>query len=39
MVPEHLLLAIDHVGVAVPDLDEAVAFYAATFGLPFELDA
>ena len=33
MVPEHLLLAIDHVGVAVPDLDEAIAFYASTFGL------
>ncbi len=33
MVPEHLLLAIDHVGIAVPDLDEAVAFYATTFGL------
>ncbi|MEV6629236.1 methylmalonyl-CoA epimerase [Actinoplanes sp. NPDC051470] len=27
------LLRIDHVGVAVPDLDEAVAFYAETFGL------
>jgi methylmalonyl-CoA/ethylmalonyl-CoA epimerase len=33
MVPEHLLLAIDHVGIAVPDLDEAIGFYAATFGL------
>jgi methylmalonyl-CoA/ethylmalonyl-CoA epimerase len=28
-----LLTAIDHVGVAVPDLDEAVAFYEGTFGL------
>lgn len=27
------LLRIDHVGVAVPDLDEAVTFYAETFGL------
>jgi methylmalonyl-CoA/ethylmalonyl-CoA epimerase len=33
MVPQHLLTAIDHVGVAVPDLDEAVAFYAEKFGL------
>ena len=24
---------IDHVGIAVPDLDEAIAFYARTFGL------
>ena len=27
------LLRIDHVGVAVPDLPEAVAFYAETFGM------
>jgi methylmalonyl-CoA/ethylmalonyl-CoA epimerase len=27
------LLRIDHVGVAVPDLSEAVTFYAETFGL------
>ncbi|MGH3355625.1 MAG: methylmalonyl-CoA epimerase [Nocardioidaceae bacterium] len=33
MVPEHLLTAIDHVGIAVPDLDEAVAFYGEKFGL------
>ena len=32
-VPEHLLVAIDHVGVAVPDLDEAVAFYETTYGM------
>jgi len=32
-IPEHLFLAIDHVGVAVPDLDEAIAFYTRTFGL------
>ncbi|MDQ1730155.1 MAG: methylmalonyl-CoA/ethylmalonyl-CoA epimerase [Pseudonocardiales bacterium] len=27
------ILRIDHVGLAVPDLDEAIAFYAGTFGL------
>jgi methylmalonyl-CoA/ethylmalonyl-CoA epimerase len=27
------LCRIDHVGVAVPDLDEAISFYAETFGL------
>lgn len=27
------LLRIDHVGIAVPDLDEAIRFYAETFGL------
>ena len=32
-VPEHLFTAIDHVGIAVPDLDEAIAFYATTFGM------
>jgi methylmalonyl-CoA/ethylmalonyl-CoA epimerase len=32
-VPEHLLVAVDHVGIAVPDLDEAIAFYRDTFGL------
>ena len=32
-IPEHLFTAIDHVGVAVPDLDEAVAFYRDTFGM------
>lgn len=26
-VPDHLFIAIDHVGIAVPDLDEAIAFY------------
>ncbi len=25
--------AIDHIGIAVNDIDEAVAFYAATFGV------
>ena len=33
LVPEHLLIAIDHVGIAVPDLDEAIAFYSSLFGL------
>lgn len=29
----HLLQTIDHVGIAVPDLDEALEFYARTFDL------
>jgi methylmalonyl-CoA/ethylmalonyl-CoA epimerase len=33
IVPDHLLIAIDHVGIAVPDLDAAIEFYEATFGL------
>jgi methylmalonyl-CoA/ethylmalonyl-CoA epimerase len=33
LVPGHLLLAIDHVGIAVPDLDDALEMYASTFGL------
>ncbi|MDO5501807.1 MAG: methylmalonyl-CoA epimerase [Actinomycetia bacterium] len=28
-----LFTAIDHVGVAVPDLDEAIAFYEGTYGM------
>jgi len=32
-VPEHLFIAIDHVGIAVPDLDEAIAFYRDAFGM------
>ena len=32
-VPGHLLVAIDHVGIAVPDLDAAMEFYSSTFGL------
>ena len=32
-VPAHLFTAIDHVGIAVPDLDEAIAFYRDTFGM------
>ncbi len=30
---DELFTAIDHVGVAVPDLDEAIAFYESTFGM------
>ncbi len=33
LVPQHLLVAIDHVGIAVPDLDDALAFYSSVFGL------
>jgi methylmalonyl-CoA/ethylmalonyl-CoA epimerase len=33
VIPEHLFVAIDHVGIAVPDLDEAIAFYRDTFGM------
>ncbi len=32
-IPDHLFVCIDHVGVAVPDLDEAIAFYASAFGM------
>jgi methylmalonyl-CoA/ethylmalonyl-CoA epimerase len=28
-----VFLRVDHVGIAVPDLDEAIAWYGATFGL------
>lgn len=30
---EHTVTAIDHVGIAVPDLDEAIRWYASTLGL------
>lgn len=30
---QHLFTAIDHVGIAVPDLDEAIAFYSGTYGM------
>lgn len=33
VLPTDLVLAIDHVGVAVPDLDVAVAFYTEVFGM------
>jgi methylmalonyl-CoA/ethylmalonyl-CoA epimerase len=32
ILPAHLITAIDHVGIAVHDLDEAIAFYTETFG-------
>jgi len=32
-LPSHLFTAIDHVGIAVADLDEAVGFYEKTFGM------
>jgi methylmalonyl-CoA/ethylmalonyl-CoA epimerase len=32
-LPEHLFVCVDHVGVAVPDLDEAIAFYRDAFGM------
>src|SRR3954453_16738400 len=31
--PSELFTTIDHVGIAVPDLEEAIAFYASTFGV------
>ncbi len=30
---QHLFTAIDHVGIAVRDLDEAIAFYRETYGM------
>ncbi|WP_030482604.1 methylmalonyl-CoA epimerase [Nocardioides aequoreus] len=32
-LPQHLFTAIDHVGVAVPDLDAAIATYTEKFGM------
>jgi methylmalonyl-CoA/ethylmalonyl-CoA epimerase len=32
-VPDPLFVCIDHVGVAVPDLDAAIAFYRDAFGM------
>ena len=32
-IPAHLFTAIDHVGIAVPDLDAAIAFYRDTYGM------
>jgi methylmalonyl-CoA/ethylmalonyl-CoA epimerase len=32
-LPQPLFTAVDHVGVAVPDLDEAIAFYRDAFGM------
>ena len=33
-LPTELFTAIDHVGVAVPDLDAAIAFYRDSLGMP-----
>ncbi len=33
LVPDPLFTAIDHVGIAVPDLDEAMAFYRDRYGM------
>ncbi len=32
-IPSALFTQIDHVGIAVPDLDEAIAFYQNVFGM------
>ena len=32
-IPEHLFTHIDHVGIAVPDLDVAMAFYRDPYGM------
>jgi methylmalonyl-CoA/ethylmalonyl-CoA epimerase len=32
-IPAHLFTCIDHVGVAVPDLDEAITLYKNVFGM------
>jgi methylmalonyl-CoA/ethylmalonyl-CoA epimerase len=32
-IPDHLFTAIDHVGIAVADLDAAIAFYRDTYGM------
>lgn len=32
-IPDHLFVAVDHVGIAVPDLDVAIAFYRDAFDM------
>ena len=32
-IPPHLFVCIDHVGVAVPDLDQAIALYTSAYGM------
>lgn len=32
-IPLHLFIAVDHVGIAVPDLDAAITFYREVFGM------
>jgi methylmalonyl-CoA/ethylmalonyl-CoA epimerase len=34
--PTGLFTAIDHVGIAVPDLDQAIAFYRDVFGMTLQ---
>ena len=36
LIPQHLFLCIDHVGIAVPDLDIAMKFYTAIYGMNVE---
>ena len=36
LIPQHLFLCIDHVGIAVPDLDVAMKFYTETYGMKVE---
>lgn len=33
MLPDSMVTKIDHVGIAVPDLDAAIAFYETNFGM------
>jgi len=33
MLPDAMVTKIDHVGIAVPDLDSAIAFYETNFGM------
>jgi len=33
LIPAELFIAIDHVGIAVPDLDEAIDFYEKNYGM------
>ncbi len=34
MFPSELIVGVDHVGIAVADLDAAIAFYSENFGFP-----
>ena len=36
LIPQHLFLCIDRVGIAVPDLDVAMKFYTETYGMKVE---
>jgi len=38
MFPPNLITAIDHVGLAVPNLDQAIDFYAENFGFALQHD-